>query len=74
MKPNAKLLAITTVTLIALAPTTASATSFSDGVFSWPTDYKSQKVFEAKSTFEGSIKNLSPKKTSNKKTQIKKRK
>jgi hypothetical protein len=74
MKTNTKLIALTTATLIALAPTTASAMSFSDNVFSWPTDYKSEKASTATSTFDGKVKNLEIKEPAKNKTQTPKRK
>ena len=74
MKTNTKLIALTTATLIALAPVSASAMSMSDGVFSWPTDYKTQKVSEATSTFDGNVKNLEIKKPKQDKTKNTKRK
>ena len=74
MNTNKKLIALTTAALIALAPTTASAVTFSDSVFSWPTDYKSQKASEATSTFDGKVKNLEIKKPASEKTKDKKRK
>ncbi len=74
MKTNTKLIALATATLIALAPTTASAMSMSDGVFSWPTDYKSQKTSEAISTFDGKVKNPETSKPAQDKTQNTKRK
>ena len=74
MKTNTKLIALTTATLIALAPVSANAMSMSDGVFSWPTDYKTQKVSEATSTFDGNVKNLEIKKPASDKTNNTKRK
>ena len=74
MKTNTKLIALTTATLIALAPITANAMSMSDGVFSWPTDYKSQKTSEATSTFDGKVQKLEIKKPAKDKTQNTKRK
>ena len=74
MNTNKKLIALTTATLIALAPTTASALTFSDNVFSWPTDYKSEKASTATSTFDGNVKNLEIKKSKQDKTKNTKRK
>ncbi len=74
MNTHAKLIALTTATLIALAPTSASAMNMSDCVFSWPTDYKSQKASEATSTFDGKIKNLKIEKPTKDKTPTIKRK
>lgn len=74
MTTKTKLIALTTATLIALAPVSASAMSMSDGVFSWPTDYKSEKVSTATSTFDGNVKNLEIKKPAKDKTQNKNRK
>jgi len=62
MNTKTKLIALSTATLIALAPTTASAMSLSDNIFSWPTEYKTQKSSTATSTFDGKVKNLEIKK------------
>lgn len=74
MNTKTKLIALTTATLIAVAPTTASAMSFSDNVFSWPTDYKTEKTSTATSTFDGNAKKLDVKQPSKNKTQAQKRK
>lgn len=74
MNAKVKLIALTTATLIALAPTTASAMSFSDNVFSWPTEYKTEKTSEAISTFGGNTQNFKIKKPAKNKTQTPKRK
>jgi len=74
MNTKAKLISLTAATLIALAPTTASAMSLSDNVFSWPTDYKSEKASTATSTFDGKVKNLEFKEPAKNKTQTQKRK
>lgn len=74
MKPITKLIALATATLIAFAPITASAANLSDGVFSWPTDYKSAKISEASSTFDGNTQKLKIKTPTKTKTQKAKRK
>ena len=74
MKTNTKLIALATATLIALAPTTASAMSLSDNIFSWPTEYRTEKTSTATSTFDGNVKNLKVKKPADTKTQTPKRK
>ena len=74
MKTNTKLIALATATLIALAPTTASAMSLSDSVFSWPTEYKTQKTSTATSTFNGVSKKLEIKEPAKNKTPTPKRK
>jgi len=74
MKTNTKLIALTTATLIALAPVSANAMNLSDGVFSWPTDYKTQKVSQATSTFDGNVKNLEIKKPTSDKAKTTKNK
>lgn len=74
MKTKTKIAAILTATLITLAPVSANAASFSDGVFSWPTDYKSQKASKATSTFDGKVKNLKTKQTDKNKPSKAKRK
>jgi len=61
MKTNTKFIALATATLIALAPVSANAFSMSDGVFSWPTEYKDRKASEAISTFDGNTKKLETK-------------
>lgn len=71
MKLKAKLLALTTVTLLALSPVAANA--MSDGVFSWPTDYRSKNISQATSTFDGKVKNLEIKKPAVDKTKKTKR-
>lgn len=74
MNTNKKLIALTTATLIALAPVSANAFSMSDGVFSWPTEYKNEKASTATSTFDGNVKNLEIKKETSDKTKNTKRK
>lgn len=74
MYTKTKLIALTTAALIAIAPTTASAANMSDGIFSWPTDYKSQSAYVATSTFDGKVQNLEIKETTKNKTQTTKRK
>lgn len=74
MNTKTKLIGLSTATLIALAPITASAMSFSDNVFSWPTEYKTQKTSTATSTFNGNAKKLDVKEPSKNKAQTPKRK
>ncbi len=74
MNKNSKLIALLTAALVTSAPLSANAASFSDNVFSWPTDYKSQKASEAKSTLDDNIKNFEIKKPAKNKTQTQKRK
>lgn len=71
MKLKSKLLALTTVTLMALTPITANA--MSDGVFSWPTDYRSKNISEATSTYDGKTNKLEIKKPAVDKTKKTKR-
>ena len=74
MNTKTKLIALTTATLIALAPATASSANMSDGVFSWPTDYSGQATSVATSTFDGKAQNLEIKETKKDKTPGAKRK
>lgn len=56
MNIKSKILTLTTAILIAFAPTTASAMSnLSDGIFSWPTDYKAQKAAKSTSKLDGKV-------------------
>lgn len=74
MNTNKKLIALTTATLIAFAPISANAMSLSDNVFSWPTEYKTQKTSTATSTFDGNAKKLDVKQPAKNKSQTPKRK
>jgi len=74
MTMKTKLIALKTATLIAIAPTTASAMSLSDNIFSWPTEYRTAKTSEATSTFDGKLQKLEIKTPTKTKTQKAKRK
>lgn len=74
MNKNSKLIILLTAALITSTPLAANAANLSDGIFSWPTDYKSQKASEVRSKFDGTIQNLEIKKPAKNKTQSPKRK
>jgi len=74
MTTKVKIITAITAGLIAMAPASVSAASFSDGVFSWPTDYKTEKQSQATSTFDGTVRNLDAKDADGDKAKPEKRK